>query len=432
MRSAYIIIDITNPEEKPRLLAELVMPEMGYATSYPTVAVIRDKGTNSSLNKWYLAFGSGPADSNGQPSNHTCAMDALAYAQSWQKGKFYLVDLVKLAKDNELWSLDDTGTPVRGLEVYATLENNSFVTDPISVDYNLDYKADVLYYGTINGDLSGWGGQLRRIVIDNDANTTNWDAGKTLIDVGQPISSAPTVGLDNDGRNWVFFGTGRFYVDADKVDTSLQSFYGIKEPVVDANAYNKVKTWDTVSVDRDDPANSSLYDVTFINVFTDIDHTVTGLTSGDNWHDLLIELDSKEGWFLDFYAEDGDLEGERNLGQAALIGGLLSFTTFIPSDDICVASGESNLWALYYKTGTAFYNGILGTTSQTVNGESLEKASRKISLGQGLATSPSIHVGREKGSVVFVQSSTGEIKRIEEENPLSTKSGRLSWRLRTP
>jgi type IV pilus assembly protein PilY1 len=336
-----------------------------------------------------------------------------------------MVDLVKLATDNELWSLDNTGTPVQGLAVYATLESNSFVTDPISVDYNLDYKTDVIYYGTINGDSgNGWGGQLRRIVIDNDEDTTNWDASKTLINVNQPISAAPTVGLDNEGRNWVFFGTGRFYVNADKIDKSLQSFYGIKEPVVDPTVLNKIKTWDTV--DR-----ISLFDVTNIQVFTDTNHTVTGLGSGNTWNDLLLEQKAYDGWYLDFYAEDGvTLEGERNIGQAALIGGLLSFTTFTPSDDICVASGESDLWALYYKTGTAFYNNILGTSLQTVNGVPLEKSLRKISLGQGLATSPSIHTGREKGSVVFVQSSTGEIKRIEEENPLSTKSGRLSWRLR--
>jgi len=423
MRSAFIVMDITNPEEKPRLLAELVMPGMGYATSYPTVIALRDKGSSSSVNKWYLAFGSGPADNNGQPSNHTDPADALAHARSWQNGKFYLVDLVKLATDKELWSLDSTGNLVQGLEVYATLEDNSFVSDVISVDYNLDYKADVIYYGTINGDPgNGWGGRLRRVVIDNDEDTNNWVADSTLIDVNQPISAAPTVALDDKKRNWVFFGTGRFFVDADKDDKSLQSFYGIKEPV---NG-NGDKTWNTLT-------RPDLYDVTHISVFTDDSHTVTGLFSGNNWQDLLDEQSNYEGWLLDFYADDGTtLEGERNLGQAALIGGLLSFTTFIPSDDICVASGESNLWALYYKTGTAFNTGILGTTTQTVNGVQLEKALRKISLGQGLATSPSIHTGREKGSVVFVQSSTGEIKRIEEENPLSTKSGRLSWRLRTP
>jgi type IV pilus assembly protein PilY1 len=72
---------------------------------------------------------------------------------------------------------------------------------------------------------------------------------------------------------------------------------------------------------------------------------------------------------------------------------------------------------------------VLGTTDITVSGETKEMADAEISLGRGLATSPNIHVGREKGSSVFVQSSTGEITRIEQENPLSTKSGMQSWKL---
>lgn len=54
----------------------------------------------------------------------------------------------------------------------------------------------------------------------------------------------------------------------------------------------------------------------------------------------------------------------------------------------------------------------------------------KISLGEGLATSPNIHVGSENGSTVFVQTSTGDIIRIEEDNPLATKSGKTSWKMR--
>ena len=413
MKSAFIVMDITNPEEKPKLLAELVMPEMGYSTNYPSVVAMKDGGDN----KWFLALGSGPADKSGDPDK-----SLLHSARSFQKGKFYFVDLVKLATDNELWSLDNTGTLQQGLHVYTQLEKNSFVSSSVTVDYNLDYSSDVLYYGTVNVKRNGgWGGRLHRIVMDNDPDTRLWDPSATLINVGQPITAAPTVALDNDGRNWVFFGTGRFFVDADKLDKSRQSFYGIKEPV-DNNGHRK---WTKVQT-------TNLLDVTDAQIIIDSGHSVSGVGNVSNWNDLLDEQKNNyDGWYIDFKDAGGNFNGERNLGQAALIGGLLSFTTFIPSDDICVASGESNLWALYYKTGTAFYDAILGTKTITnAQGVQVDIAIPKISLGQGLATSPSIHTGREKGSVVFVQSSTGEIKRIEEENPLNTKSGRLSWRLR--
>ena len=179
---------------------------------------------------------------------------------------------------------------------------------------------------------------------------------------------------------------------------------------------------------------STLANTTNYQVFTDQDQTVN--QSGvSTWGALQTEQSGKDGWYQDFLDYNGVgvktvLKGERNLGQAALLGGLLSFTTFIPSSDVCVAGGESFLWALYYKTGTAYYDSILGTRTLTFNSKILQESLPKISLGQGLATSPNIHVGSEDGSAVFVQTSTGDIIRIEEKNPLATKSGKTSWRQR--
>ena len=422
MKSAYIIMDITNPEAPPRLLAELIMPEMGFSTSYPTVVTMNRNGEN----KWFLAFGSGPADNYGQPDN-----TLLSSARSDQPGKFYMLDLVKLASEKELWSVysDSDGTSLKpGLHIYKTLESNSFVSSPVTVDFDMDYNADATYFGTINYDFdkAKWGGKLRRIVLEGNSDVSTWNADSILFDADQPISAAPTVGVDDVGRNWVFFGTGRYFVSEDRNDKHKQSFYGIKEPINDDGN----KTWDEVCNDRlDDVCIHPLIDTTNIYVLTDPAHTVAGLESVTNWANLLEAQNNSNGWLLDFYAEDGSLQGERNIGQAALIGGLLSFTTFVPSDDICVAGGESYLWALYYKTGTAYYNPILGTSSMNINGSMQDIANRKISMGEGLTASPSIHTGREKGSVVFVQSSTGEIKRIEEANPLGTKSGTISWKL---
>ena len=50
-------------------------------------------------------------------------------------------------------------------------------------------------------------------------------------------------------------------------------------------------------------------------------------------------------------------------------------------------------------------------------------------LKQGKTLTTERLLTRKDGSTVFVQSSTGEIAKIEEENPLSTKSGVQSWRL---
>jgi type IV pilus assembly protein PilY1 len=456
MNSAFMIFDITNPEVKPTLLAELTLPRMGFSTSYPTVVTLADgdhdtvfgdynnASPESGENRWFLAFGSGPANSSGEPDK-----SLLSSARSSQPAQFYMLDLVQLVSNNSLQTLTDDGTGTihgeltPGLHPYTTFDTNSFVSAPVSVDYDLDFNADVLYFGTVchdsdanaltgcsqSTDAVGWGGKLRRIVIDDpndldeDQDPNNWVPDSVLLDARQPITAAASVAQDDslEKRHWVFFGTGRYFVTDDNLDLSKQSFYGIKEPLDSASSK---KDWSELSL-------TDLIDVTNYHVYTDQTVDMTPFLTSNTWTDLLSEQLTSNGWYLDFYANDGtSLEGERNLGQAALIGGLLSFTTFVPSDDICVASGNSYLWALYYKTGTAFHSAVLGSFSTTYDGDTVEEAYRKFDLGEGLATSPNIHIGRETGSAVFVQSSTGEITRIEEENPDNTKSGSISWKLR--
>lgn len=432
LKSAFMIFDITNPEKPPKLLSELVMPRMGFATSYPTVLLMADGDHDGSFeaysdstptsgeNRWFLAFGSGPADANGNPGQVDAVSlvyddTVLDYAKSMQAGQFYLLDLNKLAANNELYTLDSSGALTLGLTNYAAYDSNTFISDPVTVDFDLDYNTDALYFGTISGDVGSWSGKLRRIVVDDlndsdeDQDPLNWNNDSVLLNVGQPISAAASIAQDDDGRNWVFFGTGRYFTASDKVDISQQRYYGLKEPVDTSNN----KTWATTP-----NTDTFLHDVTDIEVYTD--QTVE---LNSTWSDLLTTQVSYDGWYVDFAA------GERNLGQAALLGGLLSFTTFTPTADICSAGGSSDLWGLYYKSGTAFFRGVFGTVSETVNGEDKNRSLKKLSLGLGLATSPNVHVGRENGSTVFVQSSTGEITRTEAENPHSTKSEMQSWKL---
>ena len=208
--------------------------------------------------------------------------------------------------------------------------------------------------------------------------------------------------------------------DAPNVDQ--QSYYGIKEPY-NASGF----TWGAVS-------KTSLLNVTNATVYDD--KTVENVTGADpvtNWNSLVHEIDiNKRGWYLNFPEI-----GERNLGGAALLGGLLTFTTYVPSQEICNIEGESFLRALYYKTGTAYYKPAIGWTwadsrgSQTGKLESGEqKSNTRVSLGAGMAESPALHVGGDDGSTAFVQTSTGAIQTVEQETPESTKSGKEGWRER--
>jgi type IV pilus assembly protein PilY1 len=241
---------------------------------------------------------------------------------------------------------------------------------------------------------------------------TTWITDSTLVDLsdpvhktdapnGQPIVAPATGTIDGEGERWVYFGTGRFFSMADKLNTDQQSYYGVKEP------YNQVGlekqlTYDPVLV-------SDLLDTTDIEI-------------GDGDVTAFRTVDEKirtgyQGWTIRFSEAK-----ERNLGWAVLAGDLLTFTTYMPSSEICGLEGESMVYALHYRTGTAYYESVFGLYGP----DGAEKVSKQMSLGLGLTITPNIHVGRSAGSTAYIQTSTGAIERLEQANPGVLKSSPLS------
>jgi len=118
------------------------------------------------------------------------------------------------------------------------------------------------------------------------------------------------------------------------------------------------------------------------------------------------------------------------MAKPTVLGGITTFTTFLPDDDACAFEGESFLYALYYMTGTAYYEPIIGygDDTMTVGSDVFKETTRRKSLGEGVAATPSIHVGEQEGVKAFVQSSTGEIEIINEINlPEAFRSKPLLW-----
>ena len=365
-----------------------------------------------------------------------------------------MLDLVQLVSNKKLMSLTDetvmdpngnpstaTGVLKEGLHPYFILsgddEINSFISDPITVDFDLDYNADVIYYGTVSGsaisagNTNGWSGKMRRIVPAGNNNPGDWQADNVLFDANQPVTAAPTAGVDSKKRNWVFFGTGRYFTPTDGLDTSTQSYYGIKEPLIVPADGGSPNTANRSYAQVD---NASLVNVTNYRVFGDKNRSVEMDGVHSNWGNLMNRMSASEGWrieFLDFAnANDSTRtvqQGERNLGQATLLGGLLTFTTFVPSDDICKAGGESFIWGRYFETGTDYYKPILYQRTVTYLGTQTPLNDSRRSLGAGLATTASLHVGASDGSTALIQTSTGDILRFEQNTPFLPKSGKSYW-----
>jgi type IV pilus assembly protein PilY1 len=470
MRSAYFILDITDPESPPTVLGEIAIQGMGYTTCFPAVMPFRDKsGATFNANRWYLVFGNGPADSNGDP-----VKEALLSGSSQQRSKIYVLDLTELTDTTpEACLLDSSGICTSNSAfTFATTSGegtptyyDDFVSQMVSLDWNLDYDTDALYYGTVRTYFSNratwavnsYGGSLERLVALNEPLVVDWTGVRTLISLsktsifadtgwlnaptggspyGQPVVAAPSMGMDKDGRRWAYFGTGRFYSLDDSTNDDYMSFYGIKEPIDGSKAKTDPDYWTWGTVVRS--STSSLLNVSEAVVLesklvVNLEYPVgTDITHFD---DVLTTVKSLNGWYLDFRNDSGAYVGantaEKNLGQAVLFGDIVTWTTYIPSADLCEGEGETHLYAADYRTGTAFYKSVIGLNTALEDpapGDDKFKVVRRTGLGKGLSTTPNIHSGQEAGTKAFIQTSTGAIIVLEEANPGITKSGKISWR----
>ncbi len=455
--SAYIILDITDPEGPPILLGEITLTtggtevDLGYTTSSPTMVTMKN-GADVSDTSWYLILGSGPTNVDGA---------------STQDAKLSVLPLNWLVGTPKALRIPDAIPTVANDQGGTfTLTANSFVSDLISVDFELEsnYKTDAVYFGTVSGTWGGWGGGLYRLVTrELDSGTGNqlvtdpsdWSTlinplnnPLYLIDAGRPVTGAASIGTD--GTNyWIYFGTGRFLDSDDKIDSSSnaqEAYFGIKEPR-NCNGF----TWETVEKtgtlnttpgsqgllevgdilvqEATNAANAALSCVdgttnclpTGITTFSGLERYIvgTGCDDGTAPGDRSYSTGT-DGWYKEF-ADDR----ERNLGQSTLLGGLLTFTTYQPFDDVCLAEGLSYLHGVYFRTGTAWYEAVFGDNAIDGNGN----VKARLDLGRGLGTTPDLHVGKEEGSKAFVQTSTGTIVEIPQPNlPMkSVKTGSTSW-----
>jgi type IV pilus assembly protein PilY1 len=396
--SGYFVLDITNPEVAPKLLWSFSSSDLGLTTSYPSIVRTspqNDAKADHTNAKWYVVFGSGPT-----------GYDATIKAggTNGQSAQLFAVDLVAgPGVNNSLVKKMPVG-------VWA-----SFMADLITFDKNLDYRSDSTYVGrTIDPDNnygSGIGyftGKMYRLTMGSCAaapcSTSTWGLTSSsnrpteILDTFPPsgtwyymgpIVTAPTVTLDDTGKTWIFFGTGRYYSAVDKTNADTQFFFGVKDSVMSGTCTQA----DTVNCSDDDLVDVSSAQVCVVGVgncggATSQVTGVTGVTTftGSGTTSLIGLVQSKDGWFTTLPAAR-----ERVLANPTLIGGIAFFPTFIPDNDLCAASGGSNLYALFYLTGSANATPIIGTTTSGSN----QMVNRSMSLGTGLAAQMAIHLGSQ-------------------------------------
>ena len=409
LRSSITIIDITNPDKAPNILLEFTHPELGFTSAMPTPIVT---GTDSDGNgDWYLLLGSG-ADTT---------PEGFDEVKSTQNAKLFLLDLKAVASGSS--TVLETSFGSGG--IFTLNDPNSFVSDLSAVDFGLDkFTTDAVYFGTVSGDTSGWGGKLYRMAIQDSTGSaqkapSTWTP-TVMLDPQRPITSAVAMTTDNLQNRWLHVGTGRFYTQEDNLDNSVNYYYGIKESrdTTGTFTYNVASKVIDVTATQVYAADAKLNSAPNLAPPLESDATITSLEKRMKaYSDSTSYID---GWKRTMLA------GERNFGAATLFGGTLTYTTFDPVFDECAVDGDARLYILNALTGTAGSPGIISQSDSATYNEYV------VDLGSSPATSPSLHIGdgyesNNKANAI-IQTSDGAITTVEETNKENVRSGEVSWR----
>lgn len=392
----------TSPElgtvSTPRLLWEFTHPNLGYST--PGVAVIRINSKTDSAG----------ARKNGRwlgiiPSGPTGPIDTTSHqfkGRSDQNLMIFVIDL----KDGTLLSKDasnnpgpiDTGIP---LAFAGPINNGVIDTDRWNINTagKGNYQDDAVYVGYTKATGSGttadpylWtrGGVLRIIIPENtdpdNIDTSTWKISKVIDNIG-PVTTNIAKLQDRKNHNlWLYFGSGRYFYQSDD-STNQQRLYGVKDLCYKAAVTRTCYTGSDNTSTKDDiddclcaassvstssaPTGVPVIDGTQIQSGTTSSSALTN-QSGSSISDAL-SVDT--GWYVNLASSTGSYGAERNVSDpVALTNGLVLFTTFMPTTDICSYGGNSYMWGFKYDTGfTPLTSSLQGKVTMQVSTGAFEE-----------------------------------------------------------
>jgi len=408
----YVCMDVTDPRN-PRLLWERTYADLEMSMSVPAIARVKDK--------WFAVFGSGPGDYDGT---------------SAKKGHIFVVDL-------------KTGDPYKSGTndwLFETNESYAFMNSPVSLDKDLNFNVDAIYFGETYAQGVNWRGKVYKVTVpwvdlngdydgsdlsnyvENPLDATNPWQLSTLFDATRPITAPLTLSTDEIGNAWIYGGTGRYFNTDDKANDETQYLFGFKDPF-----FNIDHTLTGLYGDDYYHNYSSSLELQMSNLFNSDPYVVS--TEGEvfessiyfgTWEDLLTLVHAKDGWVKSL-----SIQKERVLEKAAILGGVVFVPSFVPNSDICGFGGDSYLNGVYYETGTAYFEEAVfpgGTDIIQIDGQDVEIVLDKTALGAGKASSLGIHIGMEEGATGFVQQSTGSVVTKNLNPAFKFKSGLRAWR----
>lgn len=178
-----------------------------------------------------------------------------------------------------------------------------------------------------------------------------------------------------------------------------------------------------------DGSMSGIADFDIDNLDADGD-TTSDTDAVDSFSKLSYGMLQKDGWKKSLPA-DGTDPSTRVLSTSALIGQVLFSSTYTPGTNLCDSLGNSDLYGVFFATGTALPPSVLGTIDLDNDPSTPDFVLDHIDIGSGIASSPSIHTGEgvgDSGVTVVTQTGVGAIDRQEAQVKGGVRSGEMSWR----
>jgi len=372
---SFVVLDITDPEVPPKLLAEITHPNLGFTTSRPALAFFREPQASGSYitptrNEWYLVMGSGPTG-----RNQAARSEAVTQGVSDQTAKVFVYDLIK--KELVNFGSGNASKPFRNLGS----QRDGFIGAVTAVDWDRTdgYGTDAIYFGTVRGSINAPSGDIFRLTPGVGGKISSPTVRKLLVQnrsnnqLGEPVQGVPKV-VERLGERWVYFGTGRFFGDRDAKALPQMGMYAVKEfPTIRGQNYLRSTSRLSQLVNVSDLSTEFDANNPSGDLITD---NGVRLTVGNSSfpapaavdenepvsiENLTAQVTERRGWYSQF-----ESAGDRQIGRIDSLNDSLFYTVYSPSGDQCNVLGQTNIFGVNYKTGISPAFSILGDTD--VNG----------------------------------------------------------------
>lgn len=311
--------------------------ELGYATSCPTTARL----SNGEGTGWASIFGSGAAENDLLQTNKEAYLFAV---NSYDKSKVWID------------KIDENDVSVYKIKLSSSELKNDVPSSPHLVDINDDYVYDRIYVGNLYGNLyrAQHIGFLEKPEVELFFNSENTDHQT-------PVTAKACSGYDDGEDIWLFFGTGKYQDQIDKITTNQQYFFGLFDENASRSApYTKS---DLVEMQTQIVEAYALDDK---GERVDLDED--GNVDGDDLKQYrTVSCDSPDeqgrcnpdskSWMLKL-AVPGGTASERSISQPLVVGGVVFFTTFIPDGNVCEGNGDTYLFAVDWESGEFVSNTV--------------------------------------------------------------------------